>query len=99
MDNVLIIFAMIVNVFAIIHLVFSPVMKIERDIKLYLIFLWCLGMVLSTSTIYFGLKIEDLKKTMNNHGLYEVVVPIESTVKHEVRWEFKDKNSVSEVVK
>lgn len=77
----------------------SPIIETPKEYKIYVVIIWTIVIALSAGLCHTCLKIEELKKIMNKHGLYEVVVPIETTVKHELRWEFKDKNSVSEVVK
>lgn len=77
----------------------SPIIETPKEYKIYVVIIWTIVIGLSAGLCHTCLKIEELKKIMNNHGLYEVVVPIETTVKHELRWEFKDKNSVSEAAK
>ena len=100
MDNsVLIIFAMIATLAAIIQMVILPVVNVTKEIKFYIIIIWGIIFILGVSTIYLVLENDDLKKTMNKHGLYEVMVPVEKVVQNEMRWEFRDKNSVSEAVK
>lgn len=100
-NSALIVLSLISTVAAVFQIIvaLSPIIETPKEYKMYVVIVWVIVIGLSAGLCHTCLKIEELKKTMNKHGLYEVMVPIETTVKHELRWEFKEKNSVSEAVK
>jgi hypothetical protein len=91
MDNALMFFAWIVNIAAVLQMILVQisVFKFERDFKIYVTIIWGIVLILGTGILYMIIANNTLKETMNKHGLYEVVVPVETVIRNEVRWEFK----------
>lgn len=45
--------------------------------------------ILGSGIMHLIMANNTLKEIMNKHGLYEVVVPVETVIRNEVRWELK----------
>lgn len=75
----------------------TPIIEAPKEYKMYVVIVWVIVIGLSAGLCHTCLKIEELKKIMNKHGLYEVSVPVEKVTVSEIQWQFK--NSVSEAVK
>lgn len=91
MDKALMFFAWIVNLAAVLQMLLVQIsfFKFGRDFKIYATMIWAIVFILGIGVVNLSMEINSLKETMNKHGLYEVLVPVETVIRNEVRWEFK----------